>query len=286
MRPLMSHRPHRTRSISKFMLIGAIVTFANGCASSTVTKKHPMRVGRAGDPKHYICRRATSDIVIDGRMNEPTWADAPWTDLFVDIEGEAKPRPRFTTRAKMLWDDLYFYIAASLEEPHVWGTIEQHDQIVFYDNDFEVFIDPDGDTREYYEIELNTLNTVFDLLLERTYLDGGPAHHEWNLEGLKTAVHVDGTLNDSSDIDRGWSLELALPWRHLAEYAHKPTPPHDGDIWRVNFSRVEWRHRIVDGSYERVPDTPEDNWVWSPQGRINMHIPERWGYVTFSTGKD
>jgi len=272
--------------MSKLMLIGAVVVLANGCASRTVTKKHPMMVGRAGEPKHYNCRRATSAVVVDGRMNEQAWADSSWTDLFADIEGEDKPRPRFTTRAKMLWDDRYFYIAASLEDPHVWGTLEQHDQIVFYDNDFEVFIDPDGDTREYYEIELNALNTVFDLLLERTYLDGGLARHEWNLEGLKTAVHVDGTLNDSSDLDRGWSIELALPWRSLAEYAHKPAPPHEGDVWRVNFSRVEWRHRIVDGRYEKVPDTPENNWVWSPQGRINMHIPERWGYVMFSSGAD
>jgi hypothetical protein len=27
---------------------------------------------------------------------------------------------------------------------------------------------------------------------------------------------------------------------------------------------------------------PENNWVWSPQGAINMHMPERWGYVQFS----
>jgi hypothetical protein len=243
-------------------------------------------MGGLGGPKRYICHRSTSAVVIDGKMNEPAWTHARWTGLFVDIEGEVKPRPRFATRAKMLWDDRYFYIAASLAEPHVWGTLTQHDQIVFHDNDFEVFIDPDGDTCDYYEIEINALNTIFDLFLERTYLDGGPARHEWNLEGLETAVHVDGTLNDPADLDRGWSLELALPWCSLAEYAHKPAPPRDGDIWRINFSRVEWQHRIIDGRYEKVPDTREDNWVWSPQGQINMHSPERWGYVRFSTGAD
>ena len=59
--------------------------------------------------------------------------------------------------------------------------------------------------------------------------------------------------------------------------------PRDGDQWRVNFSRVEWRHEIVEGQYRKVPKTPEDNWVWSPQGVIDMHRPERWGYVQFST---
>jgi len=270
----------------KLMLTGIGIVLGGCCASCSMTKRSPTTRVNAPIPRHYVCHRATSAVVIDGRMDEPAWGDAPWTEFFADIEGGDMPRPRFTTRAKMLWDDNNFYIAAALEEPHVWGTLTQRDQIVYYDNDFEVFIDPDGDTREYYEIELNALNTVFDLFLERTYIDGGPARHEWNLEGLATAVHVDGTLNDPSDRDRGWSVELALPWRALAEYAHKPSPPRDGDMWRVNFSRVEWQHRVVDGRYEKVPDTPENNWVWSPQGLINMHLPEHWAYVVFSTSAE
>ena len=27
----------------------------------------------------------------------------------------------------------------------------------------------------------------------------------------------------------------------------------------------------------------EDNWVWSPQGRVAMHEPEHWGFVQFSS---
>jgi hypothetical protein len=59
--------------------------------------------------------------------------------------------------------------------------------------------------------------------------------------------------------------------------------PRDGDQWRVNFSRVEWRFDIVEGKYVRRKDRREDNWVWSPQGTVNMHQPETWGYVQFST---
>ena len=60
---------------------------------------------------------------------------------FVDIQGATQPRPRFRTRAKMLWDDEYFYIAAELEEPHVWATLTEHDSVIFHDNDFEVFLE-------------------------------------------------------------------------------------------------------------------------------------------------
>jgi hypothetical protein len=98
---------------------------------------------------------------------------------------------------------------------------------------------------------------------------------------LRTAVHVDGTLNEPADTDRGWSVEIAFPWKALAEYAHKPAPPRPGDEWRVNFSRVQWRHEIVDNAYRKPPKIKEDNWVWSPQGAVNMHIPEHWGRVRF-----
>jgi hypothetical protein len=69
----------------------------------------------------------------------------------------------------------------------------------------------------------------------------------------------------------------------LAEYAHKPAPPKEGDEWRVNFSRVQWRLDVVDGKYRKMAGTKEDNWVWSPQGVINMHVPEKWGVVRFTT---
>ncbi|MFN0122543.1 MAG: carbohydrate-binding family 9-like protein [Blastocatellia bacterium] len=233
-------------------------------------------------PKQYTCYRAAGPVSIDGKLDDRAWRAAPWTDAFVDIEGDRKPLPRFVTRAKMLWDERYFYIAADMEEPHVWGTLTQRDSVIFHDNDFEVFIDPDGDRNEYYEFEINALNTGWDLFLPKPYRDGGKAQNSWDIAGLKTAVHVRGRLNDPADRDHGWSVELAMPWAALGEYAHKPAPPRHGDEWRVNFSRVEWRHEIVDGKYRRVPNTKEDNWVWSPQGVVDMHRPETWGVVRFA----
>ena len=239
-------------------------------------------------PKHYVCYRTAAPLVIDGRPDEEAWRKAPWTEAFVDIEGESKPLPRFNTRAKMLWDDTYFYVAAEMEEPDVWATLLRRDAVIYHDNDFEVFIDPDGDAHEYYELEVNAFNTQWDLFLLKPYRDGGPAVNAWDIQGLKTAVYIDGTLNQPGDKDSGWSIEIAFPWEVLKECAHQPTPPADGDQWRVNFSRVEWRTDIEDGRYIKKTDPAtgtalsEDNWVWSPQGLIAMHYPEMWGLVQFS----
>jgi hypothetical protein len=233
-------------------------------------------------PKSYFCYHASSPLSIDGKMDEEDWARAPWTDNFTDIEGNRRPVPRFRTRVKMLWDDTYFIIGAEISEPHIWAKLVKRDTVIYNDNDFEVFIDPNGDNHEYYELEMNARNTVWDLFLPKPYKDGGTAVDSWNIEGLKSAVNIKGTLNDPSDEDSCWTVEIAMPWKSLGVYAHKQIPPTEGDQWRVNFSRVEWTTRVEGGAYVKVKDLPEDNWVWSPQWVVDMHRPEMWGYVQFT----
>jgi ketosteroid isomerase-like protein len=274
-------RPAYRRLPYLALVLGLNILFPPGSRADSASDWQRMQ---AIVPKGYVAHKVAHPPVIDGRLDDSAWKQLPWTDDFQDIEGAQKPRPRFRTRAKMAWDDEYFYVAARMEEPHVWGTLTQHDSVIFHDNDFEIFIDPDGDNHEYYEFEINALNTGWDLFLPRPYKDGGKADNGWEIPGLKTAIHIDGTLNDPGDTDDGWSVEIALPWQVLRQFAHRPAPPNDGDQWRINFSRVEWRHQVVDGKYSKVPNRKEDNWVWSPQGIIDMHRPERWGYVQFSTG--
>jgi hypothetical protein len=221
-------------------------------------------------PLSYDCYRTHTPIRIDGKLDDPAWKKAKWTSDFVDIEGAAKPTPRFRTRAKMLWDDKYLYIAAELEEPNVIGTLTKHDSVIFKDNDFEMFIKPLPESESYYEFELNALNTGWDLFLPKPYNQDGKADSSWDIAGLKTAVAVQGTLNHPGDTDHGWTLEIAYPLNAFNSRQHVPLPK-PGTVWRINFSRVEW-----------TPGNPkEDNWVWSPQGVINMHVPDRWGYLHF-----
>ncbi|KAI8839396.1 hypothetical protein BJ741DRAFT_599228 [Chytriomyces cf. hyalinus JEL632] len=243
--------------------------------------------------QHYVCQWTGIKPALTGMINSSPWTSAPWTSDYIDITGNTEPRPRFRTRTKMLWDDEYFYFAAEMEEPHVWTNITEKNAVVYWQNDWEIFIDPDGDGLNYYEFEVNALNTIWELTLDKPYSRGGQATHPTNIDGLVSAVYVDGTVNDSSDVDRGWSVEVAIPWAGLQKYNINPpsraTPPSVGDSWRVNFSRVEWPFRIdKDGAYVRIPDENrwdihyEDNWSWSSQGEINMHIPEKWGVVVFA----
>ena len=236
-------------------------------------------------PRHYIIPGTDMPMVIDGKADDPAWQKAQFTESFIDIEGEKSPK--YETKAKMLWDNTYLYIFASLQESHIWASLVQRDTVIFYNNDFEVFIDPSGTTTNYGEIEINALNTVWDLLLDKPYRVGGKANNHWNLDSLQTAVHIDGTMNDSGDRDNGWSVEMAIPLTALIELKSKPRRlPREGEQWRINFSRVEWDFDLVDGQYRRKKIDgrflPEYNWVWSSQQVIDMHQPEKWGIVQFT----
>ena len=241
-------------------------------------------------PHGYVCYRTADPIKIDGRMTELSWQKAEEITAFVDISGEGFPQPRHATKAKMLWDDEYLYVGAELEEPHVWADIKTHDEVVYYNNDFEVFIDPDGDAHNYFEIEINALGTLFDLAIEKPYRAITPTfvQFQWDCPGLKAKTQVKGTINNPKDVDEGWSVELAIPRKAIAQSFDNYLQADN--YLRVGFSRVEWQHELVDGKYARKKNAegkylPEDNWTWGPTGMIAMHMPERWGFVYLSGSK-
>ncbi|MFA6832450.1 MAG: carbohydrate-binding family 9-like protein [Bacteroidaceae bacterium] len=237
------------------------------------------------DPKEivmpsYTCRHTTAPITVDGKLDEAVWESAAWSHSFVDIEGISKPKPKYDTRLKMVWDDEALYIAAKLIEPNIWSTISKRDATIYWDNDFEVFIDPNGTGQCYFEYEMNAQNTPWDLLMTKPYYQGGTFLNGFDIKGLQNAVHIQGTLNDPSDTDDYWTVEIRIPFKSLNASINKKS------IWRMNFSRVEWLQvDVKDGKYVKRPGTEasgnEENWVWAPTGVVDIHRPSLWGFVYF-----
>ena len=272
-----------------FSILILILLFSS---NKTQAQKTNLSIDLSSDivvPKHYIITKVNEPIVIDGIGNESSWKRALFSDSFIDIEGVKTPK--YDTKVKMLWDENYLYVYAQMEEPHVWGNLKQRDTVIYYNNDFEIFISPSGTTRNYGEIEINSLGTVWDLFLNKPYRDKGKADNHWNLDKLKSAIHIEGTLNNHSDTDSLWTVEMAIPIdRLIALKKGKSLRPKEGEQWRINFSRVEWDFDIVNGTYQRKKGKdgkflPEYNWVWSNQNVINMHEPEKWGTIQFTNEK-
>ena len=254
---------------------------------------------------HYVAYRTATKPQIDGRLDEYVWKNAPRSPRFKDmIYGEETIHD---TRAAVLWDDEYLYIAYWIEESDLQATLTERDAPIYQNNDVEFFIaGRDG----YYEFEINSFGTIYEVLFfwEDAYKAGnyetieglavdqpgsqpfngvGYKNHprgprigffQWDLPGLRTAVFLDGTINDSSDRDRGWTVELAIPWEGLEVLAmadKRSLPPEDHDVWRMDFSRFN--------QYKEAPPSRDPGgWVWSPHGTWDSHVPECFTYIHFS----
>jgi hypothetical protein len=267
-----------------------------------------------GDPTaaaHYVCHRIDEPILIDGDIHKDVWKSATWSPRFVDMVTGAPGL--YNTQAAALWDADNLYIAFWAEEPFVTAQQTERDAIIFLENDLEILIDG-GDS--YYELEVNALNTVyevffiwrdaytreskwalpeFDVFKPTAMTFGGDydrvgstfwygrhprglrwAFLDWDLQGLQTAVHVDGKLNDASVIDKGWSLEIAIPWKSLAHLANgRSLPPQNGDEWRIFFGRFQKMQP------SGIEVHPHPAWAWNKHGIYDTHLPECWTRVTF-----
>lgn len=232
-------------------------------------------------PPHFMSQKVnSSEIIIDGVMDEAAWEKVAWSDDFQDIQGSGFSKPEQLTKMKILWSDSLLYIAAYLEENHIWAHIEEDEEIMYYDNDFEVFIDVNRDHHHYVEFEFNALNKKWDLYLDQPYRDSVTPDNAWNCEGLQHQTHIYGSLNQpEGKADSAWTIEIAIPIRQLTGKIES------GDVWNVNFSRVQWQTSIEAGRYVKKK-LPEDNWVWSPTWQINIHRPEYWGQCYFVEEKN
>ena len=130
-------------------------------------------------PRQYVVYRTIDDIFIDGLLDESSWENAEWTDNHVHIVFEGYKNPNLNTRTKMVWDDENIYFAGFLEEPNIYGHFIKNDTFICRDSDFEIFIDVDGDARNYVEIEFNALGTFWDITYAKE-LDKGALPKSWS----------------------------------------------------------------------------------------------------------
>lgn len=214
-------------------------------------------------------------IVIDGRLNERAWRGAADTGAFVDV-GTGKPAAgKLQASAKLAWDARYLYVAASVRDQDVVGGFDpkQTDPHLWTKDCLEIMVDPDGDgdNKDYYEIQINPQNLVFDSRFDdynrpAKQPDGPFGHQDWRAR-VDSAVRVRGTLDNAKDRDTGYVVEARIPWSSFDRAG--ALPPRPGTSWRINLYAMENNTGVS----------------WSPilrQG--NFHKASRFGKVTWATG--
>jgi hypothetical protein len=217
-------------------------------------------------PPHQDVFRAASPIKIDGKLDESAWRNSqpfpkfqfPWW----------KSGSKEQTVARMLWDDTYLYVAFDCQDRYVWAVQTERDSPVYEDDCVEVFTAPNPmRPRDYFNIEMNVNRGILD-----RHHPNGPGKSEvpnWNSEGIVIATSVNGTLNDDSDTDGGWILEVAIPFANFAKVTGR-TRPEDGDVWHLNLNRLGGK------------SNPQYS-QWSPGSTKTpaFHAPDTFGRVTF-----
>lgn len=246
---------------------------------------------------------------LDGTLSGPAWEQAGRSAPFVDlVTGAAAP---LETRVAGLFDDEALYFGFWVDDPYPRASLTERDSLIFQENDVEIFIDGHDC---YYEFELNALNTVYEVFFiwkdafrrgsrfdlpefdpfhpraltfagnydrdERTFWRGTHprgarmAFLDWDFPGLRTAVSIDGVLNDDSKPSKGWTAEIAFPWSGMKTLAGKRTlPPRHGDQWKMMFARFQ---KFRAGAQEA-----QAGWSLTAHGAYDSHLPEKFASVVF-----
>ncbi|XP_052820559.1 uncharacterized protein LOC128246410 [Mya arenaria] len=237
-------------------------------------------------PRHYIAYHLnTADITIDGKLDEKAWDEVEWSENFVDMRSVVYPDPYYTTKFKMRWDNDRLYVGAVLQERDFWATNTKHDSNIWQENGFEMLVDVDGTMFNYKQMQINVLGTMMDQVLFKSPYDqiGNESirEKEWHPDARKE-VYVDGTVNKPGDIDKYWSVEMALSFDNLKDHSERVQPnPIDDEVCFVQFGRSEQHLENVNGEYRKKKNSTTDWWAWQPCDAINLHLQDRWGLVQF-----
>ena len=240
--------------------------------------------GRPSKSSHVPTLHATQlepgmTIKLDGKLDEPAWKNAASTGPLVDVRtGEPNRTSPVNGDVKVLWSDAGVYVAFSVADVDMIGGFKKGDvdPHLWTKDTVEMMVDPDGDgdNKDYYEIQINPQNLVFDSQFDaynepKKEPDGPFGHQEWS-SNLKSAVALDGTVDKSTDEDRGYTIEAMIPWKSFGKASK--LPPEPGSSWRVNFyamknnGGVSWSPILGQGNFHKA--SRFGRIVWTKKGAV------------------
>ena len=204
--------------------------------------------------------RAAGPVTVDGKLDEEAWKSAAGSGPMKAPASGGKMLPE--TSFRIMWDDENLYVGYDAPDDHLHCTHTKRDEPIYEQDAVEVFLDPDGDGKNYYEFQVCPAGTIFDSFL--------PAYrknqNEWNAT-LQAKVVIDGTLNNKDDVDAGFTAEFAIPFKDLTNAPS--TPPKAGEKWKANFFRLD----DAKGGKKA--------WAWSPPMNNDFHNLKQFGVLEF-----
>ena len=242
----------------------AVSVFLCGCGLLQRGKKE-----RESEPvqhrAYYSCPRKVTRLVIDGQLDEAAWQYAAPVREFSMAPGHRHPTN--ATRGLLTWDDRYLYVAFDATDPAIEATRTERDSRTYKDDVLEIFFKTDPREWDYYNVEVNALGAFRD----GYHTPEKRFNAAWNCPGLEVGVHVEGTLNNPTDRDEGWQLEVAIPFACLPTLQGRT--PEPGEVWLFHLARIDRSPRLEEGR-EMISTAPME--------KPRFHSSEKWLPLVFT----
>jgi len=227
------------------LAVCAPLVLAQGIATPATRKMDP--------PPSYAAPRTVVPPRIDGRGTEAEWQRAPVAELIFPWESQKGAKQK--TAVRLMWDETFLYALYECEDTEITVRHLQRDDPTYQDDAVELYLNPrPKQETAYFGLEMNAGGVMYDYFMS---FPSSVTLKKWNLTGyqLKTAR-----------TDKGWSLELAVPWDDFSDMGRRPEAGSEWKMQLVRWDGVEPARRLS---------------IWSDSGleRPHPHNPARFGVL-------
>ena len=261
--------------IFKLYAITAFIVLSFSCNNKhpkTVTNNSEKKLS-LGEQSIFKVSKSIDSIIIDGKMNEASWKKAE-SRMFNYIYRVEKPADKQKTTFRMLWDQTNLYLFYQFEDKYLTARETKRDGEPYLDDCAEIFIIPVPDSLDtHFGFELNMYKAVNDILYFNNYYKGENVGLKTFNPEFRSEVTYVGTINDNSDIDQGWTMEIEIPiavFGFLGQFE----PVQEGNRWaflavRQDRNEIEGERRVTSTIFP-IYDINKD-----------VHQPNRFGLMEF-----
>lgn len=219
------------------------------------------------EPLTVVAEYVDEPLKMDGVLDESIYTHLLRLPLDNSQTGAAISDSAYYSFVQVAYDKTHLYLAYTCYDRDIHTRFTQRDERLFEEEAVEVFIDVDTVPRDYVEIEISPANVLYDSWIVDPENIDVPATSAYDMDDFQSGVSVKGTLNERSDQDSVWTVEMAIPLRGLlADFSWEKVNRY---AWKINFYRLN-----LDEYGPRA-------FAWSPT-EGSFHQPALFGVLRFS----
>lgn len=218
--------------------------------------------------KQYSATFVNVPPIIDGELSDEIWLSAKNSSPFILHQNGSKGK--HNTHAKIVYDSSFIYLAFIVSDDDIVANFTKNQSFLFQQDDvIEMFIDPLGAGKPYFELGISPSNVFYSLKIDDPKISSFQSS-TWLIKGFESATKVNGTINESSDVDQGWQVEIKIPLNAFQDALSKKTKR---EFWRFNLFRIDYSGNL--------PRQANEYYSWSTVGSFGFHQPAKFGYLMF-----